>query len=61
MKLRASTLDRVAKAYAESVAAGDLEAAEGWFATARYVAQREADRKSARRVTRTARRALSLR
>jgi hypothetical protein len=47
VKLRTSTLDRVAKAYAEAVAAGDLDAAEGWFATARYVAEREADRKGA--------------
>lgn len=52
MKLRASTLDRVATAYAEAVATGDLDAAEGWFATARYVADREAGRKEARRAAR---------
>ena len=50
VKLRASTLDRVATAYAEAVAAGDLDAAEGWFATARYVAEREPDRRGARRI-----------
>jgi hypothetical protein len=52
VKLRASTLDRIAKAYAEAVAAGDLDAAEGWFATARYVADREADRQGARAAAR---------
>jgi hypothetical protein len=46
VKLRPTTLDRIATAYAEAVAAGDLDAAEGWFATARYVADREADRRS---------------
>ncbi|MEO8477654.1 MAG: hypothetical protein ABI572_11485 [Actinomycetota bacterium] len=51
MKFRASTLDRVATAYAEAVAAGDLEAAEGWFATARYVADREAERERAPRAS----------
>jgi hypothetical protein len=54
VKFRASTLDRVATAYAEAVAAGDLDAAEGWFATARYVAEREADRRGVRRATREA-------
>jgi len=52
VKLRTSTLDRVATAYAEAVAAGDLDAAEGWFATARYVAAREADREGSRRAAR---------
>jgi hypothetical protein len=60
VKLRPSTLDRVATAYAEAVAAGDLEAAEGWFATARYVAERDADRQGARSVARPISRALRL-
>ena len=63
VKLRTSTLDRVATAYAEAVAAGDLDAAEGWFATARYVAEREADRQGGWRAARanTRSRRLSLR
>lgn len=44
MKLRASTLDLIAKEYAEAAASGDFERAEGWFATAKLVAAREADR-----------------
>lgn len=44
MKLRASTLDLIAKEYAEATASGDFERAEGWFATATLVAAREADR-----------------
>ena len=52
MKLRTPTLDLVATAYAEAVATGDLDAAEGWFATARYVAEREADRQGSRRSAR---------
>jgi hypothetical protein len=60
VKFRASTLDRVATAYAEAVAAGDLDAAEGWFATARYVAEREADRRGVRRATREASRSRRL-
>jgi hypothetical protein len=60
VKLRASTLDRVATAYAEAVADGDLDAAEGWFATARYVAQREADRQGARSTGRPIARTLRL-
>lgn len=43
MNLRPSTLDRVAGAFAEAVAAGDFEAAEGWLATARYVERRQED------------------
>lgn len=63
VKLRTPTLDLVATAYAEAVAIGDLDAAEGWFATARYVAERDADRQSSRRATRpiTRPRRLSLR
>jgi len=60
VKLRTSTLDRVATAYAEAVAAGDLDAAEGWFATARYVAEREADRQGPRSTARPIARALRL-
>jgi hypothetical protein len=44
VKLRASTLDRIAAAYAEAVAIGDFESAEGWLATASFVAEREAER-----------------
>ena len=44
MKLRALTLDLVAKEYAEATASGDFDRAEGWFATAKLVAAREADR-----------------
>lgn len=45
MSLRISTLDRIAGSFADAVAVGDFEAAEGWLATARYVARREADRR----------------
>jgi hypothetical protein len=45
MQLRPSTLDRIAGSFADAVAVGDFEAAEGWLATARYVARREADRR----------------
>jgi hypothetical protein len=38
------TLDRIAGSFADAVAAGDFEAAEGWLATARYAERREADR-----------------
>jgi hypothetical protein len=44
VKLRASTLDRIATAYAEAVASGDFESAEGWLAAASFVAEREAER-----------------
>jgi hypothetical protein len=43
MTLRTSTLDRIAGSFADAVAAGDFEAAEGWMATARYVERREED------------------
>jgi len=45
MGLRISTLDRIAGSFADAVAAGDFEAAEGWLATARYVERRETDRR----------------
>jgi hypothetical protein len=44
MNLRPSTLDRIAVSFADAVAAGDYEAAEGWITTARYVERRQADR-----------------
>lgn len=44
MKLLTSTLDLIAKEYAEAVASGRFEQAEGWFAAAALVAAREADR-----------------
>ncbi len=57
MQLRPSTLDRIAGSFADAVAAGDFEAAEGWLATARYVERRESDRRrSPDRTHRAARR-----
>jgi hypothetical protein len=47
MKFRTSTLDLIAKEYAEAMASGEFERAEGWFATARLAASREADRSQA--------------
>lgn len=41
VKLRASTTDRIEKAFAQAIEAGDFEAAQGWLTTARYVAERE--------------------
>ena len=49
MKLRASTGDRIEAAFAAAVASGDYAAAEGWLATARYVADRDASQKPPRR------------
>ena len=49
MKLRASTAERIEAAFAAAVASGDYAAAEGWLATARYVADREAARGRLRR------------
>jgi hypothetical protein len=45
VKLRNTTLGRIEQAFAAAVAAGDYEAAEGWLATALFVADRQADRK----------------
>jgi hypothetical protein len=47
VKLRASTLDRIVSAYAEAVATGDFESAEGWLVMASFVAEREAERPGA--------------
>jgi hypothetical protein len=44
VKLRRSTLDRIATAYAEAVATGDFESAEGWLATATFVDDRRNDK-----------------
>lgn len=43
MRSRRTTLDRIATAYADAVAIGDFEAAEGWLATASFVAARQED------------------
>jgi hypothetical protein len=45
MNLRPSTLDRIAGSFADAIASGDFEAAEGWLATARYVERRKADKR----------------
>ena len=45
MSLRTSTMDRIEASFADAVASGDFEAAEGWMATARYVEWRNADRR----------------
>ena len=42
MKLRTSTPDLVARAFAEAVASGEHEAAEGWLAVAAYAERRHA-------------------
>ena len=51
VKLRRSTLDRIATAYAEAVAVGDYESAEGWLATAAFVEDRRGPRPSPLRST----------
>ncbi|MGH2629730.1 MAG: hypothetical protein ACRDHI_04115 [Actinomycetota bacterium] len=38
-----STTERIARAFADAVAAGDLEAAEGWVTVAALRAERSAD------------------
>jgi hypothetical protein len=53
VKLRTSTLDLLAREYAEAVADGDFERAEGWLATAAFVADREVDRTLSQRRRRT--------
>lgn len=40
---RPTTTEKIARAFAEAVAAGDLEAAEGWVAVAALRAERSAD------------------
>ena len=40
---RPTTTERIARAFADAVAAGDLEAAEGWVAVAALRAERSAD------------------
>lgn len=47
VKLRTSTTELLAREFADAVAAGDLDAAEGWLATAEMVARRQADRSTA--------------
>ena len=42
MKLLTSTLDLIEREFAEAVARGDYDAAEGWLATAAHVKAREA-------------------
>jgi hypothetical protein len=49
VKLRNTTLERIERAFAEAVATGDHEAAEGWVATALFVADRQSDRRAARK------------
>jgi hypothetical protein len=44
MRFRTSTLDLIAREFAEAVADGDEARAEGWLATASYAARREAER-----------------
>ena len=45
MKLRRSTPDLIARAFADAVEAGDHEAAEGWLTLAAYADARAADRR----------------
>ena len=61
MSLRISTLDRIAGSFADAVAAGDFEAAEGWLATARYVERRETDRRAVAEARRRAARRIAFR
>jgi hypothetical protein len=49
VKLRTSTPDRIAEAFADAVAAGEHEAAEGWLAVAAYVQGRDGRRPRRRR------------
>jgi hypothetical protein len=45
VRLRTSTTELLARAFADAVAADDLEAAEGWLAVATLVAGRVVDRR----------------
>jgi hypothetical protein len=44
VKRRKATLEKIASEYAKAVTLGEFERAEGWFAVARFAAEREADR-----------------
>jgi hypothetical protein len=44
VKLRTPTLDLIATEYAEAVAAGEFERAEGWLAVAEFAVRRQDDR-----------------
>jgi hypothetical protein len=44
MRFRTSTLDLIAREFADAVAEGDEARAEGWLATAAYASAREAVR-----------------
>jgi hypothetical protein len=44
VKLRTPTLDLIATEYAEAVATGQFERAEGWLAVAVFAAERQRDR-----------------
>jgi hypothetical protein len=42
VKLRAKTMDLIVAEYADAVAAGEFERAEGWFAVAQFASARSA-------------------
>jgi hypothetical protein len=54
MRLRKTNLDKIAAEYAKALALGEFERAEGWFAVARFAAEREADRPRQVRATQNA-------
>jgi hypothetical protein len=45
VRLRTPTPDLIAKAFAEAVASGEHEAAEGWLAVATYAEARRSERR----------------
>jgi hypothetical protein len=49
VRLRTRTPDLIAGAFADAVASGDLEAAEGWLAVAAYAERRSPDARRADR------------
>lgn len=55
---RSSTDDRIAEAFADAVAAGNLEAAEGWLTIATLRANRSKERRQATTAELTRRRIL---
>lgn len=52
---RASALDRILSAFADAVAAGDFEQAEGWISAARDNFERTSDTPLSRTTDRSAR------
>jgi hypothetical protein len=54
VRRRKTTQDKIASEFAKAITLGEFERAEGWFAVARFAAEREADRPRQSRATQKA-------